>query len=89
MDLRLLARENYDKAVKKIGINNVALLTGEEKIVPKEAKNIFFVLLNLCQLMLNAECVAIDEVQLAADYERGHIFTDRILNIGEYLKQFF
>ena len=39
--LRLLARENYDKAVKKVGINNVALVTGEEKFIPKEAKYFF------------------------------------------------
>ena len=39
--LRLLARENYDKAVRKIGVNNVALITGEEKIIPKEAKYFF------------------------------------------------
>jgi len=45
--LRLLARENYDKAVRKIGLTNVALITGEEKIVPKEAKY-FFALLNQC-----------------------------------------
>ena len=44
--LRLLARENYDKAVKKVGINSVALITGEEKHIPREAKY-FFVLLNL------------------------------------------
>ena len=52
--LRLLARENYDKALKKVGVNNIALITGEEKIVPREAKNVF-VLLNQCLLkrMLN------------------------------------
>ena len=40
--LRLLARENYDKAIKRVGINKVALITGEEKIIPKEAKYFFF-----------------------------------------------
>ena len=52
--LRLLARENYDKALKKVGVNNIALITGEEKIVPREAKY-FFVLSNQCLLkrMLN------------------------------------
>ena len=78
--LRLLARENYDKAVKKIGLNNVALITGEEKIVPKEAKY-FFCTVESMPSNKSLECVVIDEVQLAADYERGHIFTDRILNL--------
>ena len=48
--LRLLARENYDKAVKKVGLNNVALITGEEKIVPREAKY-FFALLSQCLMI--------------------------------------
>ncbi len=39
--LRLLARENYDKAVARLGIHKVALITGEEKILPKEAKYFF------------------------------------------------
>ena len=77
--LRLLARENYDKAVKRVGINNVALITGEEKFIPKEAKY-FFCTVESIPKNLNVECVAIDEVQLASDYERGHIFTEHILN---------
>ena len=78
--LRLLARENYDKAVKKIGVNNVGLITGEEKIVPREAKY-FFCTVESMPTDKNVDCVVIDEVQLASDYERGHIFTDRILNL--------
>jgi ATP-dependent RNA helicase SUPV3L1/SUV3 len=78
--LRLLARENYDKAVARLGLNNVALITGEEKILPKEAKY-FFCTVESMPLNIEVECIAIDEVQLAADYERGHIFTDRILNL--------
>ncbi len=78
--LRLLARENYDKAVKRIGINNVALITGEEKIFPKEAKY-FFCTVESMPNNIPTDCVIIDEIQLAADYERGHIFTDRILNL--------
>jgi len=78
--LRLLARENYDKAVKRIGLNNVALITGEEKILPKEAKY-FFCTVESMPDNISADCVIIDEIQLAADYERGHIFTDRILNL--------
>ena len=78
--LRLLARENYDKAIKKVGINSVALITGEEKIVPKEAKY-FFCTVESMPTDKTVDCVIVDEVQLAADYERGHIFTDRILNL--------
>ena len=78
--LRLLARENYDKAVKRIGLNRVALITGEEKIYPKEAKY-FFCTVESMPNNIPVDCVIIDEVQLAADYERGHIFTDRILNL--------
>lgn len=82
--LRLLARENYDKAVKKVGINHVALITGEEKFIPKEAKY-FFCTVESIPKKLNVECVVIDEVQLASDYERGHIFTEHLLNTrGEF-----
>ena len=77
--LRLLARENYDKAVKRIGLNHAALITGEEKILPKEAR-FYFCTVESMPKNLNTECVIIDEIQLAADYERGHIFTDHILN---------
>ena len=78
--LRLLARENYDKALKRVGFNNVALITGEEKIVPKEAQY-FFCTVESMPTEKNVDCVIVDEIQLAADYERGHIFTDRILNL--------
>ena len=82
--LRLLARENYDKAVKRIGLNNVALITGEEKFIPKEAKY-FFCTVESIPKNLNAECVVIDEIQLASDYERGHIFTEHLFNTrGEF-----
>ena len=82
--LRLLARENYDKAKKRLGSQKIALITGEEKIIPKSAKY-YFCTIESMPLNLEVECVAIDEVQLAADYERGHIFTDRILNLrGTY-----
>ena len=82
--LRLLARENYDKAVNKLGLEKVALITGEEKILPASAKY-YFCTVESMPLNIEVECVAVDEVQLAADYERGHIFTDRILNLrGEF-----
>ncbi len=77
--LRLLARENYDKAVKKLGLNSVALITGEEKILPKEAKY-YFCTVESMPTNIEVECAVIDEIQLASDFERGHIFTDRILN---------
>ena len=78
--LRLLARENYDKAVKLLGLQNVALITGEEKILPKESKY-FFCTVESIPTNKVVDCVIIDEIQLAADYERGHIFTDRLLNL--------
>ncbi len=82
--LRLLARENYDKAVKRIGINNVALITGEEKFIPKEAKY-FFCTVESIPKNINVECLVIDEIQLASDYERGHIFTEHLLySRGEF-----
>ncbi len=77
--LRLLARENYDKALQRVGLNNVALITGEEKILPKEARY-FFCTVESMPNNIPVDCIIIDEIQLAADYERGHIFTDRILN---------
>ena len=69
-----------DLAVARLGIHKVALITGEEKILPKEAKY-FFCTVESMPLNIEVECIAIDEVQLAADYERGHIFTDRILHL--------
>ena len=82
--LRLLARENYDKAVLRLGVEKVALITGEEKILPRYAKY-FFCTVESMPLNIDAQCIAIDEVQLASDYERGHVFTDRILNLrGEF-----
>ncbi len=76
--LRLLARENYDRAVKLKGRGKVALVTGEEKIVPPGARY-FFCTVESLPLDRAVEFVAIDEVQLAADAMRGHVFTDRLL----------
>ncbi len=82
--LRLLARENYDKAVNRVGLNKVALITGEEKFIPKEAKY-FFCTVESMPKNLNVECVVIDEIQLASDFERGHIFTENLLHTrGEF-----
>jgi len=86
--LRLLAREVYDKIVKKINPNNVALITGEEKIIPLNAKY-YLCTVESMPINKNLEFVAIDEIQMCADPERGHIFTDRLLNLrGEKLTMF-
>ena len=77
--LRLLARENYDKAVSEVGKSKVALVTGEEKIIPPKAKY-FCCTVESMPLERSFSFVAIDEIQLAADPDRGHVFTDRILN---------
>ena len=77
--LRLLARENYELVKNQIGQEKVALVTGEEKFIPKEAKY-FFCTVESIPKNLNVECVVIDEIQLASDYERGHIFTEHLLN---------
>lgn len=80
LPLRLLAREVYTRLVEKVGHHNVALVTGEEKITPHMARY------SVCTVEAmpretRASFVAIDEVQLAGDLERGHIFTDRILHL--------
>ncbi|TPJ27842.1 helicase-related protein [Mesorhizobium sp. B2-8-3] len=80
LPLRLLAREVYARVCEKVGAHKVALITGEEKIVPAGAKY------SVCTVEAmpretDATFVAIDEVQLAGDLERGHIFTDRILHL--------
>ncbi len=76
--LRLLARENYDRVVRLKGHAAVALVTGEEKIVPKRARY-FLCTVESMPLDRAVDFLAIDEVQLAADPERGHVFTDRLL----------
>ena len=83
--LRLLAREVYDKVIKKISIDKVALITGEEKIIPSNAKY-FLCTVESMPIEKHLEFVGIDEIQMCADHERGHIFTDRLLNLrGEKL----
>ena len=78
--LRLLARENYDRALQKIDKKYIALITGEEKIIPEEA-SYFFCTVESMPIEKSVEFVAIDEIQLISDFERGHIFTDRMLNL--------
>lgn len=77
--LRLLARENYERAVKLKGVGKVALVTGEEKIVPDGAKY-FLTTTESMPTDRAFDFVAIDEIQMCADPDRGHIFTDRLLN---------
>ncbi|MCC7271652.1 MAG: disulfide oxidoreductase [Alphaproteobacteria bacterium] len=77
--LRLLARENYDRIVRLRGAAAVALVTGEEKIVPANPRY-FVCTVESMPLDRMVDFLAIDEVQLAADAERGHIFTSRLLH---------
>tara|TARA_B100000953_G_scaffold1923_1_gene1631 strand:- start:1637 stop:4111 length:2475 start_codon:yes stop_codon:yes gene_type:complete len=86
--LRLLAREVYDKVIKKINPKKVALITGEEKIIPSNAKY-FLCTVESMPIDKNLEFVGIDEIQMCSDHERGHVFTDRLLNLrGEKLTMF-
>ena len=78
--LRLLAREVYDKIINLVDPSLVALITGEEKIIPINAKY-FLCTVESMPLDKNLEFVAIDEIQMCSDHERGHIFTDRLLNL--------
>ncbi len=83
--LRLLAREVYDKVIQKVSLDKVALITGEEKIIPSNAKY-FLCTVESMPIDKQLEFVGVDEIQMCADHERGHIFTDRLLNIrGEKL----
>ena len=88
LPLRLLAREVYEKCIKKIGVNRVALITGEEKIIPNSA-DYFICTVESMPKDKVVDFVAIDEIQMCADKERGHIFTDRLLNArGEKMTMF-
>ena len=83
--LRLLAREVYDKIIQKVDASMVALITGEEKIIPLNAKY-FLCTVESMPVDKVLDFVGIDEIQMCADHERGHIFTDRLLNLrGEKL----
>src|SRR5437762_1535350 len=80
LPLRLLAREVYTKIAARIGTQEVALITGEEKIIPANPR------FRVCTVEAmpsetDAAFLAIDEIQLAGDLERGHVFTDRLLNL--------
>ncbi len=77
--LRLLARENYDRVVRLKGARKVALITGEEKILPPNPAY-FVCTVESMPLDRAVEFMAIDEIQLCGDPERGHVFTDRLLH---------
>ena len=88
LPLRLLAREVYDKCVLKLGIDKVALITGEEKIIPNSAKYFICTVESMPKDKV-VDFVAVDEIQMCGDPERGHIFTDRLINFrGEVLTMF-
>ena len=75
--LRLLARENYELVKNQVGQEKVALVTGEEKVIPKDAKYFFCTVESIPDQRF--EFLAIDEIQLCADFERGHLFTEKLL----------
>ena len=79
LPLRLLAREVYDRVRLKVGEHAVALVTGEEKIIPASPRY-WVATVEAMPPDVTVPFLAIDEVQLCADFERGHIFTDRVLN---------
>ncbi len=80
LPLRLLAREVYDRVVSEKGEKSVALITGEERIIPDNPRY-WVCTVESMPLDQRTEFVAIDEIQLAEDEDRGHVFTDRILNL--------
>jgi ATP-dependent RNA helicase SUPV3L1/SUV3 len=86
--LRLLARENYDRMVSRKGARFVGLITGEEKIIPPEARW-FACTVEAMPLDRHVEFVAVDEIQLCADPDRGHIFTDRLLRARGMVETMF
>src|SRR5260370_27743518 len=77
--LRLLARENYDRIVKLRGARSVALITGEEKILPTNP-SYFVCTVESMPLDRQVDFLAVDEIQLCAHPERGHVFTTRLLH---------
>ena len=79
LPLRLLAREVYHKVADRIGAQNVALVTGEERIVPPKARY-WVATVEAMPLDVPVECLAVDEIQVATDFDRGHLFTNRILH---------
>src|SRR6266853_1951775 len=79
LPLRLLAREVFNKVAERVGADAVALVTGEEKIKPSNPRY-WVSTVEAMPRELDVAFLAVDEIQLAADFERGHVFTDRMLN---------
>ncbi len=88
LPLRLLAREVYDRCVKARGPSVVALVTGEERIVPDRAKY-WICTVEAMPTDIGADFLAVDEIQLCADLDRGHVFTDRLLHARGLLETMF
>ena len=88
LPLRLLAREVYEKVVNKVGKLKVSLVTGEEQISPTTAKY-FITTVEAMPTEKSFDFVAVDEIQLCNDFERGHIFTDRLLNFRGNIETLF
>jgi ATP-dependent RNA helicase SUPV3L1/SUV3 len=88
LPLRLLAREVYDRVSARVGEDRVALVTGEEKRVPRRA-DYWICTTEAMPLAREVDFVAVDEVQLATHDERGHVFTDRLLHARGRLETWF
>ena len=88
LPLRLLAREVYDRIVAKIGPSTVALVTGEERIVPDRTQY-WICTTEAMPQEIGADFVCVDEIQLCADPERGHVFTDRLLHARGLVETLF
>ncbi|MBF0679141.1 MAG: helicase [Devosia sp.] len=78
LPLRLLAREVYARVVERVGEGAVALVTGEERIIPAKPRY-WVATVEAMPMDIHVDCVVVDEIQTAVDFDRGHIFTDRIL----------
>src|SRR5690606_16510905 len=78
LPLRLLAREVYTRIVERVGEGAVALVTGDERIVPLKPRY-WVATVEAMPMDIHVDCVAVDEIQTAIDFDRGHVFTDRIL----------
>ena len=88
LPLRLLAREVYEKVANKVGKLKVSLITGEEQISPITAKY-FITTVEAMPIEKSFDFIAVDEIQLCSDLERGHVFTDRLLNSRGKLETLF
>src|SRR6201987_3140096 len=86
--LRLLARENYDRIVRLRGARAVALITGEEKILPPNPSYLVCTVESM-PLDRPVDFLAVDEIQLCADPERGHVFTARLLHARGLMETMF